>query len=150
MTRIDPFIGEWSPYHGAAYAVVESLAKMVALGCDWRKTRLSFQEYFEKLMKDPIKWGKPFSALLGAFEAQIALGIPSVGGKDSMSGSFMDRNVPPTLVSFAVCTADCNRIRSSELKKAGSILYWVRTKKDHTGVPDYEALAKTWDAIASG
>jgi phosphoribosylformylglycinamidine synthase len=145
----DPFIGEWSPYHGAAYAVVESLAKMVALGCDWRKTRLSFQEYFEKLMKDPIKWGKPFSALLGAFEAQIALGIPSVGGKDSMSGSFMDRNVPPTLVSFAVCTADCNRIRSSELKKAGSILYWVRTKKDHTGVPDYEALAKTWDAIAS-
>ncbi|HBN84870.1 MAG TPA: phosphoribosylformylglycinamidine synthase [Clostridiales bacterium] len=145
----DPYIGEWSPYHGAAYAVTESLAKIAALGCDWRKTRLSFQEYFEKLSRDPARWGKPFSALLGAFEAQTALGIPSIGGKDSMSGTFKDINVPPTLVSFAVCVTEGDRIRSSELKEAGNTLYLLKVKKDKDMIPDYEALAQIWDFVSS-
>ena len=118
----NPKIGKWSPFHGALYAVVESICKLVAVGGDYKTTRLTFQEYFEKLGKDKTKWGKPFSALLGAYYAQKQFEIPAIGGKDSMSGTFEHINVPPTLVSFAVDTVDAEYVVSQEFKKAGSVL----------------------------
>ena len=143
----NPDLSTNSPFHGAVYAVVESVAKIVAMGGDHTKIRLSLQEYFEKLGKDPAKWGKPFSALMGAFYAQMNLKIPAIGGKDSMSGTFNDLNVPPTLVSFAVCTADVTNVLSPEFKKAGSTVVLVKIKKDSIGLPDFEHLNKTYSGI---
>ena len=119
----DPYLSESDPFGGAAAAVVQSLSKLVAAGCDHKKAYMSFQEYFERLGDDPVRWGKPFSALLGAFTAQAGLGIASIGGKDSMSGSFMDMDVPPTLVSFAIAAEDASAVISPEFKGAGNPVY---------------------------
>lgn len=143
----NPDISTKSPFHGAIYAVVESVAKIVAMGGNYREIRLTFQEYFEKLGKDPAKWGKPFSALLGAFYAQMKMKIPSIGGKDSMSGTFNDLDVPPTLVSFAVCTADVTKVLSPEFKKADSTVVLLNIKKDKILLPDFEHLDKTYSAV---
>lgn len=143
----NPYISTKSPFHGAVYAVVESVAKIVAMGGDHKKVRLSLQEYFEKLGKDPVKWGKPFSALMGAFYAQMNMKIPAIGGKDSMSGTFQDLNVPPTLVSFAVCTTDVTKVLSPEFKRAGSAVVLASIKKDNLGLPDFEHLNKTYSKI---
>lgn len=143
----NPSIGKWSPFHGAMFAVVESVAKVVALGGDYKKIRLTLQEYFEKLGKDPKKWGKPFSALLGAYYTQTKIGIPAIGGKDSMSGTFKDMNVPPTLVSFAVAPMNVNSAVSTEFKKAGSKVVLVPLKIDINGVPDFEQLDKNYRVI---
>ncbi len=134
----NPAISKRSPFHGSIHAVVESAAKIVAMGGDYRKARLSFQEFFEKLGTAPEKWGKPFSALLGGLTAQAELGIPSIGGKDSMSGTFMDINVPPTLISFAVAPSDARNVISSELKAADSTLVHVYQPTDEYGVIDFE------------
>lgn len=143
----NPKIGKWSPFHGALYAVVESICKLVAVGGDYKTTRLTFQEYFEKLGKDATKWGKPFSALLGAYYAQKELQIPSIGGKDSMSGTFEHINVPPTLVSFAVNTVDAEYVVSQEFKKAGSVLAVIKTPTLESGIPDFDVLKKNLDKI---
>jgi len=126
----NPSIAKWSPFHGALYAIIESVAKIVSMGGDYRNIRLSLQEYFEKLGKDSRKWGKPFSALLGAYYAQMKLGIPAIGGKDSMSGTFKDMSVPPTLVSFAVASADARNVVSTEFKKKGSNVVIVPLKTE--------------------
>lgn len=123
----NPYMAEWSPFHGAYYAVTESVLKIVSKGGKSDKIRLSFQEYFEKPENSPVKWGKPLSALLGAFEMQMNLDVPSIGGKDSMSGTFKDMHVPPTLVSFAVNVCDSQNIISSELKKTDSVIYILKT-----------------------
>ncbi len=143
----NPLIGRWSPFHGAVYAVVEAVTKVAALGGDWRRTRLTLQEYFEKLGRDPVRWGKPFSALLGAYRAQKALGVPAIGGKDSMSGTFMDMNVPPTLVAFAVCPADVRRVVSQEFKQAGSAVVLVQVPRGADELPDFEALKNNYAKI---
>ena len=143
----NPKIGKWSPFHGALYAVVESICKLVAVGGDYKTTRLTFQEYFEKLGKDKTKWGKPFSALLGAYYAQKEFGIPAIGGKDSMSGTFEHINVPPTLVSFAVDTVDAEYVVSQEFKKAGSVLVVIKTPTLESGIPDFDILKKNLDKI---
>jgi len=143
----NPEISTKSPFHGAVYAVVESVAKIVAMGGDHTGIRLSLQEYFEKLGKDPVKWGKPFSALMGAFYSQMNLKIPAIGGKDSMSGTFNDLNVPPTLVSFAICTADAAKVLSPEFKKAGSSVALVKIRKDRVDLPDFEHLNLTYSKI---
>lgn len=122
----NPFIMEKSPYHGAYLAVVESVSKLIAQGAAFEDVYLSFQEYFEKLGKDPEKWGQPFAALLGALDAQMGLEIGSIGGKDSMSGTFEDIHVPPTLVSFAVTTEKTDSIISPEFKKADSNVYLIQ------------------------
>lgn len=123
----DPYLSSWSPYHGAMYAIVSSLSKIVAAGGDYKKVHFTFQEYFRR-MTDSSTWGEPLSALLGAYEAQMKLGLASIGGKDSMSGSFNDINVPPTLVSFAVAVGDNKNIISTELKKVRNKLYLVKLK----------------------
>ena len=133
-----PAVSKRSPFHGAVHAVVDSATKIVALGGDYRKVRLSFQEYFEKLGDDPKRWGKPFGALLGGLTAQAELKIPAIGGKDSMSGTFMDIDVPPTLISFAVAAADADRVVSTEFKKAGSTLVHIYQENDEFGVIDFE------------
>ena len=143
----NPKIGKWSPFHGALYAVVESICKLVAVGGDYKTTRLTFQEYFEKLGKDKTKWGKPFSALLGAYYAQKEFEIPAIGGKDSMSGTFEHINVPPTLVSFAVDTVDAEYVVSQEFKKAGSVLAVIKTPRLENGIPDFDILKKNLDKI---
>ena len=143
----NPKIGKWSPFHGALYAVVESICKLVAVGGDYKTTRLTFQEYFEKLGKDKTKWGKPFSALLGAYYAQKQFEIPAIGGKDSMSGTFEHINVPPTLVSFAVDTVDAEYVVSQEFKKAGSVLAVIKTPTLESGIPDFDVLKKNLDKI---
>ena len=143
----NPKIGKWSPFHGALYAVVESICKLVAVGGDYKTTRLTFQEYFEKLGKDKTKWGKPFSALLGAYYAQKEFEIPAIGGKDSMSGTFEHINVPPTLVSFAVNTVDAEYVVSQEFKKAGSVLAVIKTPTLESGIPDFDILKKNLDKI---
>lgn len=143
----NPSIAKWSPFHGAMFAVIESVARIVAMGGDHKKIRLTLQEYFEKLGNDPKKWGKPFSALLGAYYTQMKIGIPAIGGKDSMSGTFKDMNVPPTLVSFAVTTMDVNFTVSSEFKRAGSKVVLVPLKIDEKGVPDFAQLDKNYTAI---
>ncbi|VGS01719.1 phosphoribosylformylglycinamidine synthase [Streptococcus pyogenes] len=121
----NPYIAEWSPYHGAAYAVIEATARLVATGADWSRARFSYQEYFERMDKQAERFGQPVSALLGSIEAQIQLGLPSIGGKDSMSGTFEDLTVPPTLVAFGVTTADSRKVLSPEFKVAGENIYYI-------------------------
>ena len=143
----NPVISKWSPYHGAIYAVVESVAKIVAMGGDYKTIRFSFQEYFEKLLNNPVKWGKPFAALLGAYRAQKELQLPSIGGKDSMSGSFEDLDVPPTLVSFAITASDANDVVTPELKGANHLLVEVVLPKDKFLVYDFKELKKLYDEV---
>lgn len=142
-----PLISKWSPYHGAMYAIVESVAKIVAMGGNYHTIRFSFQEYFEKLLDIPSKWGKPFAALLGAYRVQSELKLPSIGGKDSMSGSFEDLDVPPTLVSFAITGAEVDDVMTPELKEANHILVEIMLPKDQFHVYDFEALKKQYDAV---
>ncbi len=136
----DPYLSSWSPYHGAIYAVVESVAKIVASGGDYSKIRFTFQEYFRRMTEDPHRWSQPFAALLGAYSAQMGFGLPSIGGKDSMSGTFNDIDVPPTLVSFAVDVASDKTIITPELKKAGNKLVLFGIQKDEYDLPDYAYL----------
>lgn len=136
----DPYLSSWSPYHGAVYAVVESVAKIVAAGGDYRKIRFTFQEYFRRMTEDPKRWSQPFAALLGAYAAQIGFGLPSIGGKDSMSGTFQDIDVPPTLVSFAVDMAVEKDIITPELKKPGNKLVWLKIDRDEYDLPDYSGI----------
>lgn len=143
----DPYLSSWSPYHGAVYAVVSSVAKVVASGGDFRRIRFTFQEYFRRLGNEAKRWGEPLAALLGAYEAQMRLGLPSIGGKDSMSGTFNDIDVPPTLCSFAVDVADIGDIITPELKKVGSVLIKFDIKKDRFGLPDYEDLMDSYEKI---
>ena len=143
----DPYLSSWSPYHGAIYAVVESMAKIVASGGDASKIRFTFQEYFRRMTSDPERWSQPFAALLGAYDAQIGFGLPSIGGKDSMSGTFNDIDVPPTLVSFAVDIAKSGDIVTPELKKAGNKLVRFSIEKDDFDIPMYEAVAELYAAI---
>ena len=138
----NPKIGKWSPFHGALYAVVESVCKVVAIGGNYSSIRLTLQEYFEKLGDNPTKWGKPFAALLGAYYAQNRLEIAAIGGKDSMSGTFKDINVPPTLVSFAVDTVDAEKVVSSEFKKSNSQVIMLCTDKLENGVVNFDLLKK--------
>ncbi|MBR5127470.1 MAG: phosphoribosylformylglycinamidine synthase, partial [Roseburia sp.] len=133
----DPYLSSWSPYHGAIYAVVESVAKIVASGGDYSKIRFTFQEYFRRMTEDPHRWSQPFAALLGAYSAQMGFGLPSIGGKDSMSGTFNDIDVPPTLVSFAVDVASDKTIITPELKKAGNKLVLLSVPKNEYDLPDY-------------
>lgn len=133
----DPYLSSWSPYHGSSYAVLESVAKIVAAGGDYRNIRFTFQEYFRRMWNEPKRWSQPFAALLGAYEAQLRLELPSIGGKDSMSGTFNDIDVPPTLVSFAVDVAKERDIITPELKKAGSKLILVKINRDDYDLPDY-------------
>ena len=132
-----PYLSSWSPYHGAIYAVTESIAKIVAAGGDYQKIRFTFQEYFRRMTEDPKRWSQPFAALLGAYSAQIGYGLPSIGGKDSMSGTFQDIDVPPTLVSFAVDIAKTGDMITPELKTAGNKLVWLRIEKDSYSLPVY-------------
>jgi phosphoribosylformylglycinamidine synthase len=143
----NPAIGKWSPFHGALYAVVESVAKIVAAGGDYTGIRLTLQEYFEKLGKDPVRWGKPFAALLGAYHAQMKLGIPAIGGKDSMSGTFKDLNVPPTLVSFALDSVDVSRVISPEFKAAGSQVVYLPLSRDEFDLPDFDRLDRNYRKV---
>lgn len=133
----DPYLSSWSPYHGVVYAVTESIAKIVAAGGDYQKIRFTFQEYFRRMTEDPKRWSQPFAALLGAYSAQIGYGLPSIGGKDSMSGTFQDIDVPPTLVSFAVDIAKTGDMITPELKTAGNKLVWLRIEKDSYSLPVY-------------
>ncbi len=144
----NPYVSSVSPYHGAAYAVVESVAKLVASGGDPEKIYLTLQEYFPRTKGDPKRWGLPFSALLGALSAQLNLGYAAIGGKDSMSGTFEDIDVPPTLVSFAVSYARVADVISPEFKKAGSSLYWLPCPYDSDGLPDYAALRGNLRTVA--
>ena len=145
----NPFISEKSPYHGAYLAVVESASKLIATGADFTDTYLTFQEYFEKPMKDPARWGKPASALLGAFRAQMDLGIAAIGGKDSMSGSFEKLDVPPTLISFAVTTDKIDNIVSPEFKSCGNNVVMVSPVYDKNGVPEKDSLLETYSLVTS-
>ncbi|MSC85076.1 phosphoribosylformylglycinamidine synthase [Eubacterium sp. am_0171] len=145
----DPYLSSWSPYHGAVYAVVESVAKIVASGGDYRKIRFTFQEYFRRMTEDPKRWSQPFAALLGAYDAQLGFGLPSIGGKDSMSGTFQDIDVPPTLVSFAVDMATEKDIITPELKKAGNKLVWMRIEKDGYDLPVYGQLMDQYGKFES-
>ncbi len=143
----DPCLSSWSPYHGAIYAVVESMAKIVASGGDYSKIRFTFQEYFRRMTEDPARWSQPFAALLGAYDAQIGFGLPSIGGKDSMSGTFNDIDVPPTLVSFAVDIAKCGDIVTPELKTPGNKLVRFSIERDEFDVPMYQAVMELYEAI---
>lgn len=135
---MDPYQTSWSPFHGAVYAVLSSVAKIAAAGGDASRVRLTFQEYFKKLGNDPYRWGEPFTALLGAYNAQMGLKLPAIGGKDSMSGTFNDIDVPPTLCSFAVGISDLQHVVTPELKKAGNKLVLLDVKEKEYGMPDYE------------
>lgn len=143
----DPYLSSWSPYHGAVYAVVESMAKIVAAGGDASKIRFTFQEYFRRMTGDPSRWSQPFAALLGAYDAQIGFGLPSIGGKDSMSGTFNDIDVPPTLVSFAVDIAKYGEVVTPELKTPGSRVILFEIEKDDFDIPMYEAVAELYAKI---
>lgn len=143
----NPLISKWSPYHGAMMAIVESVAKIVAMGGDYHTIRFSFQEYFEKLLDVPSKWGKPFAALLGAYKVQSELKLPSIGGKDSMSGSFEDLDVPPTLVSFAITGADVKDVITPELKEKGHVLVEFMLPKNEFHVYDFDVLKAQYDKI---
>lgn len=144
----NPKVAKWSPFHGALYAVVESVAKIVATGGNYDSCRLTFQEYFERLGNAPERWGKPFSALLGALVAQMKLGTASIGGKDSMSGTFNDLDVPPTLVSFAVDVSDVNTIISPELKTIESYIVKLTTKYDDNDLPVFDSLIKNFKLVS--
>lgn len=143
----DPYLSSWSPYHGAVYAVLESVSRIVASGGDYKRIRLTFQEYFRRMSEEPKRWSQPFAALLGAFDAQIGFGLPSIGGKDSMSGTFNEIDVPPTLVSFAVDVAKEKDIITPELKKAGNKLVLFAAEKNEYDLPDYEAVMEMYDIV---
>ena len=143
----DPYLSSWSPYHGAVYAVTESMARIVATGGDCSKIRFTFQEYFRRMTSDPERWSQPFAALLGAYDAQIGYGLPSIGGKDSMSGTFNDIDVPPTLVSFAVDINKEQYIVTPELKEAGDKLILFRIEKDEYDIPVYESVLELYHQI---
>lgn len=143
----NPRLAKWSPFHGAVYAVVESVAKIVAMGGDYSSIRLTFQEYFERLGQLPEKWGKPFTALLGALYAQQELGIAAIGGKDSMSGTFMDLHVPPTLVSFAVDVAKGSQVISPEFKQVGNPVVLIPLQRDAQEMPDFNAMKKNYSQV---
>ncbi|SFG42287.1 phosphoribosylformylglycinamidine synthase [Lachnospiraceae bacterium C7] len=143
----DPFLSSWSPYHGAVYAVLESLSRIVAAGGDYSKVRFTFQEYFRRMSQDPKRWSQPFAALLGAYDAQIGFGLPSIGGKDSMSGTFNDVDVPPTLVSFAVDVAKEKDIITPELKEAGNKLVTFKIAKDKYDVPEYKQAMEIFELV---
>ena len=143
----NPYISEKSPYLGAIYAVIESLARLTAVGADYKKARLTFQEYFERLGKEPSRWGKPFMALLGALEAQVEFETPAIGGKDSMSGTFKNIDVPPTLISFAVTTEKTQNIVSSEFKTAGNYIYLVKPEYNEDFTPKYDTVKAVFDNV---
>jgi len=143
----NPYLTSWSPYHGAVYAVVDSVAKTVAAGGDWKGIRLTFQEYFKRLGNDPSRWGEPFSALLGAYYAQSVLELPSIGGKDSMSGTFHDIDVPPTLVSFAVDVCDVEKVISPEFKASGNDVVLLSLNRDRKELPDFVQLKTNYDLV---
>ena len=143
----DPYLSSWSPYHGAMYAVVDSIAKIVANGGDYKKIRMTYQEYFRRMTEDPRRWSQPFASLLGSFDAQMGFGLPSIGGKDSMSGTFNDIDVPPTLVSFAVDVAKEKDIITPEFKKAGNKIVKFEISKDQYDKPVYEEIMKLYDQI---
>ena len=143
----DPYLSSWSPYHGSVYAVLESLSRIVTAGGDYKKVRFTFQEYFRRMSEDPKRWSQPFAALLGAFDAQIGFGLPSIGGKDSMSGTFNDIDVPPTLVSFAVDVAREKDVITPELKEAGDKLVLFTIEKNTYDLPVYEQVMKLYDKI---
>ena len=143
----DPYVSSWSPYHGAVYAVTESVARIVAAGGDFSKIRFTFQEYFRRMTEDPKRWSQPFAALLGAYDAQLGFGLPSIGGKDSMSGTFNDIDVPPTLVSFAVDVAKQKDVITPEFKVPGSKLVWIRMPKDAYDLPEYEKLMDLYSRV---
>jgi phosphoribosylformylglycinamidine synthase len=144
----NPEISTWSPFHGAVYAVVEAVTRIVATGGNYQTIRTSLQEYFEKLGKDKTRWGKPFSALLGAYHALTELGIPSIGGKDSMSGSFEDLDVAPTLIAFAVDTVDVDHVISPEFKKSGSAIVYIKLERDEYELPQFDLLKKNCSCIS--
>ena len=143
----DPYLSSWSPYHGAIYAVTESMAKIVANGGDYKTIRFTFQEYFRRMSEEPHRWSQPFAALLGAYDAQMGYGLPSIGGKDSMSGTFNEIDVPPTLVSFAVDIGRQDSIVTPELKKAGNKLVRFHIAKNEYDLPDYENVMRVYDTI---
>ena len=143
----DPYLSKWSPYHGAMYAVTDSVAKIVAAGGDFNKIRFTFQEYFKRMTEDPERWSQPFSALLGAYEAQLGFGLPSIGGKDSMSGTFEDIDVPPTLCSFAIDVAKESDIITPEFKADGNVLVRFDIEKDKYDLPVFEQIKKLYDGI---
>ena len=145
----DPYLSSWSPYHGAVYAVLESVARIVAAGGDYRKIRFTFQEYFRRMSEEPSRWSQPVAALLGAYSAQMGFGLPSIGGKDSMSGSFNEIDVPPTLVSFAVDVAKESDIVTPELKRAGNRLMLFTMEKDAYDLPVYAQVKKLYGTIRS-
>ena len=144
---LDPYMLSWSPYHGAIYAVVHSVAKIAAAGGDWKKIYFTFQEYFKRLGTDSKRWGEPMAALLGAYSAQMGFGLASIGGKDSMSGSFNDIDVPPTLCSFAIDVAKTEDVVTPEFKESGSAIIKLNIKRDEYGLPDYEDMKKTYSAL---
>ncbi|MCM1256825.1 MAG: phosphoribosylformylglycinamidine synthase [Roseburia sp.] len=143
----DPYLSSWSPYHGAVYAVLESVSRIVAAGGDFHKIRFTFQEYFRRMSQEPSRWSQPLAALLGAYSAQIGFGLPSIGGKDSMSGSFNEIDVPPTLVSFAVDVAKEGDIITPELKQPGNELVLFSVPRDEYDLPEYETVMKIYDII---
>lgn len=143
----NPYISEQSPYHGAMYAVIESISKLIAVGGSYKKCWLTFQEYFERTKNDPTRWGKPMAALLGAYKAQMELSVGSIGGKDSMSGTFEDIDVPPTLVSFAVSVADSRKIISQEFQGAGHKIAVILPKYDENGIPDFNSVKAVFDKV---
>ncbi len=145
----DPYVSSWSPYHGAMYAVVESMARIVAMGGDYSKIRFTFQEYFQRMTEDPKRWSQPFTALLGAFEAQLQFGLPSIGGKDSMSGTFNDIDVPPTLVSFAVDVAKEKDVITPEFKAAGNKIVLAKLLRSEDAAPDFDQNKTVFDAVHS-
>ena len=143
----DPYHSKWSPYHGAIYAVTDSVAKIVAAGGDYSKIRFTYQEYFRRMTEDPSRWSQPYAALLGAYEAQIGLGLPSIGGKDSMSGTFEHIDVPPTLCSFAIDVAKEQDIITPELKKAGNILVRFDIERDKYDLPVFSQIKELYSSI---
>ncbi len=143
----DPFLSSWSPYHGAVYAILSSVAKIVASGGDYKTIYFTFQEYFKRLGDDAKRWGEPLAALLGAYEAQLSLGLASIGGKDSMSGTFQDIDVPPTLVSFAVAITKASQVITGEIKEAGSHLIAVLAEKDEYDLPAYESIKASYEKV---
>ena len=144
----NPFIAEWSPYHSAAYAVVEACTKVVAAGADYSRMRFSYQEYFERMSSEHA-YGKPLSALLGALKMQVAFGLPSIGGKDSMSGTFEHISVPPTLIAFGITTVHADKVVSTDLKKAGNKLYLIKHNALANYMPNVEQLKENWTYTTS-
>ncbi|WP_185869739.1 phosphoribosylformylglycinamidine synthase [Blattabacterium cuenoti] len=145
-----PDVSTWSPFHGGAYAIVECISKIVSMGGNYRNTYFSFQEYYQKLGNDPENWGKPFSALLGAYHAQMSLELVSIGGKDSMSGTYKNIHVPPTLIAFGVCTGSCLNIISPEFKKIGNKIYLYNHRSLKNEMPDFDSIKKAYDKVYEG